>query len=173
MRNRFRKYIPVFVGIGGALLLFGLYFGIVSWAESSRHALDYFWQDRWLVIPILLGFGIQVGLYTVLKMGLYLPEVKTEHILHPSSKAPATTMGAGGTTSTLAMVACCAHHAADVLPILGLTAAASFLAEYRTAFMAVGLISNLIGITVILNTIRRARNHALQMQIHPPLTESI
>jgi len=171
LRNRFRKYIPVFVGIGGALLLFGLYFGIVSWAESPRHALDFFWQDRWLVIPILLGFGIQVGLYSVLKMQLYLPGLINGPAQKASSGAPAATMGAGGTTSTLAMVACCAHHAADVLPILGLTAAATFLAQYRTAFMVVGLVSNLIGIAVILRTLLRARNHVVQMQTTSIVTE--
>lgn len=171
MRNRFRKYIPVLAGIGGALLLFGLYFGIVSWAESPRHALDFFWQDRWLVIPILLGFGIQVSLYSVLKLQLYLPDITIGPARMTSSKAPAATMGAGGTTSTVAMVACCAHHAADVLPILGLTAAATFLAQYRTAFMVAGLVSNLIGIAVILRTLLRARNHAFQMQTTFSVTE--
>jgi hypothetical protein len=48
------------------------------------------------------------------------------------------------------MAACCAHHVTDVLPILGLTAAATFLAQYRTAFMLVGLGITLVGITVML-----------------------
>lgn len=171
MRNRFKKYIPVFVGMGGALLLFGLYFSIVSWAESPRHALDFFWQDRWLVIPILLGFGIQVGLYSVLKLQLYLPTLTINPTQQTSSGASTATMGAGGATSTVAMVACCAHHAADVLPILGLTAAATFLAQYRTVFMVAGLVSNLIGIAVILRTLSRARNHAVQMQTTSNVTE--
>lgn len=173
MRTRFRKFIPLFVGSAGALFLFAIYFGIVSWAESPRHALDFFVQDRWLVVPILLGFGVQVGLYSVLKLGLYLPTSTSIHDQHPTGKAQAATMGAGGTTSTIAMVACCAHHAADVLPILGLTAAATFLAEYRTAFMVVGLVSNLIGIAVILNSLRKAREHAQTMLVHNSLTESI
>lgn len=171
LRNRFRKYIPFLVGLGGALLLFGLYFGIVSWAESPRHALEFFWQDRLLVIPILLGFGIQVGLYSALKLQLYLQNPSIGPAQKTSSGAPAATMGAGGTTSTVAMVACCAHHAADVLPILGLTAAATFLAQYRTVFMAVGLVSNLIGIAVILRTLIKARNHAMQMQMISTVTE--
>lgn len=171
LRNRLRKYIPIFVGIGGVVLLFGLYFGIVSWAESPRHALDFFWQDRWLVIPILLGFGTQVGLYSVLKLQLYLPSSFISPTQKTSSGAASATMGAGGTTSTLAMIACCAHHAADVLPILGFTAATTFLAQYRTAFMVVGLVSNLIGIAVILRTLSRARNHAVQMQTAFIVTE--
>src|SRR3989337_1220671 len=162
LRNRFRKYIPFLVGLGGALLLFGLYFGIVSWAESPRHALEFFWQDRLLVIPILLGFGIQVGLYSVLKLQLYLQNPSIGPAQKTSSGAPAATMGAGGTTSTVAMVACCAHHAADVLPVLGLTAAAAFLAEYQQAFMLLGLGTTLIGIIVMLVILYNARRTALQ-----------
>lgn len=173
MRIRFRKFIPLLVGSAGALLLFALYFGIVSWAESPSHALDFFWQDRWLVVPILLGFGVQVGLYSVLKLGLYFSASLPDHNQLQDGKTAAATMGAGGTTSTIAMVACCAHHAADVLPILGLTAAATFLAEYRTAFMVVGLVSNLIGIAVILNSLRKAREHARTMLVHNSLTESL
>jgi hypothetical protein len=28
----------------GAGMLSMLYFGVVSWAESTQHALEYFWQ---------------------------------------------------------------------------------------------------------------------------------
>jgi hypothetical protein len=55
------------------------------------------------------------------------------------------------------MVACCAHHVSDVLPLLSLSAAATFLAEYRLPFMAAGLVINLIGIGVITFLILRQR----------------
>ncbi len=70
--------------------------------------------------------------------------------------------GASGGMSTAAMVACCAHHVADVLPILGLTAAAAFLAEYRTAFMVVGLGMTIFGIIVMLTILFKERRKALQ-----------
>ncbi len=35
-------------------------------------------------------------------------------------------MGTSGGTSVTAMVACCLHHVTDVLPILGVSAAAEF-----------------------------------------------
>jgi hypothetical protein len=82
------------------------------------------------VFPIIPGFGVQAGLYIILKMRLFVPIVAT------GLSGPM--MGVGGTTSTIAMVACCAHHVADLLPILGLTAAATFLAQYRIALMLVG-----------------------------------
>lgn len=62
---------PVVMGILRSTGFFLLYFGIVSWAESSQHALEFFWQDRFIVIPIILGFGVQTGLYTVLKKRLF------------------------------------------------------------------------------------------------------
>jgi hypothetical protein len=65
--------------------------------------------------------------------------------------------------STAAMVACCAHHVTDVLPILGLTAAATFLAEYRIAFMLMGLGMTLIGIVVMSVILFKERRKAIQM----------
>lgn len=153
--SRRRILWPLATGIGGAFLLTAVYLGIVSVAESPEHALDLFWQDRWIVIPIILGFGVQVALYTVLKKRLFLPVAATG----PSGKL----VGAGGTTSTVAMVACCAHHVTDALPVLGLTAAATFLAEYRTLFMLVGLGTTLLGIIVMLFILYKERRRALHM----------
>jgi hypothetical protein len=96
-----------------------------------------------------MGFGTQVGLYTYLKKGLPLH----------APGAGATTAASGG-TSTVAMVACCAHHVADVLPLIGLTAAATFLANWKGPFMAVGLTMNLFGIIFMLREIG-SRGHAV------------
>lgn len=154
MTKRKRVLVPVAMGLLGAAFLTAIYFGIVSWAESPQHAIELFWQDRWIVIPIILGFGVQTGLYTILKKGLFLPIA--------SMGASGTMTGAGGATSTLAMVACCAHHVTDVLPILGLTAAAAFLVDYQIYFMILGLGTTIIGILVMLVILYRARRKALQ-----------
>jgi hypothetical protein len=154
MTRRKRIAWPIaagFLGSGGLTLL---YFGIVSLAESPAHALELFWDDRWIVLPIILGFGVQAALYTILKKRLFLPVANT---------GPSTALtGASGGMSTMAMVACCAHHVADVLPILGLTAAATFLAQYRLAFMVVGLSTTLLGILVMLFILWKERHNALQ-----------
>jgi len=94
-------------------------------------------------------------LYVILKKRLFVPVVYTD----PSEKLT----GASGTTSTIAMVACCAHHVTDVLPILGLTAATAFLAEYRLAFMVIGLGMTLFGIGFMLAILVRERRKALRM----------
>ena len=148
---------PVGAGVAGAVFLTGLYFGIVSIAESPQHAVDLFWEERWIVIPIILGFGVQMALYTILKKRLFVPI---------SNVGPSGALtGAGGATSTVAMVACCAHHVTDVLPILGLTAAATFLAEYQTAFMLVGLGTTFLGIVLMLFILFRERRKVLQHNI--------
>jgi hypothetical protein len=145
---------PLGAGLAGSGLLALLYFGLVSWAESSQHALDLFWEDRWIVVPIILGFGVQAALYIVLKKRLFVP------VTHTGPSGALT--GAGGGMSTVAMVACCAHHVTDVLPILGLTAAATFLAEYRIAFMLVGLGTTILGIIYMLVILMKERRLALQ-----------
>jgi hypothetical protein len=148
-----RVAIPIAAGLAGAALLSGIYLGLVSLAESPAHALELFWADRLFVVPILLGFGIQVGLFVFLKLGLFAP----------ASAAGAVTTAAGGGVSTAAMVACCVHHLADVLPLIGLTAAATFLTAWKVPFMAVGLLTNFVGIGVMLRQIVLARRHACQM----------
>ncbi len=149
---RWYKYRrPILTGFVGALALFALYMTIVTLAQGWPHAVELFGQDAWLVIPIMVGFGTQVGLYTYLRGAPYGVQQK--------SRASKAMMGAGGGTSTAAMVACCAHHVADVLPLLGLSAAASFLAAYKIPFMLVGLAMNGVGIVVILRAIRTEQRH--------------
>ncbi len=139
---------PAGFGLLAAGLMAGLYFAIVSIAESPAHALDLFWQDRWIVFPILAGFGVQAGLYALLRQ-----RVAATH-------GAGGLMGAGGGSSTVAMVACCAHRVADVLPFIGLSAAAGFLAAWKVPFMIVGLTFSLAGVAVIVTKIiRYKRQH--------------
>ncbi len=145
---------PIVGGVLSAAALAALYLTIVTVAESWSHALELFRQDAPFVVPVILGFGVQVGLFVYLKRGLHLPE---------STYAAGALTGAGTGTSTVAMVACCAHHVTDVLPLVGLSAAAIFLAEYKVWFMAVGLATNLVGIGIMLRLLRRERRQALSM----------
>ncbi len=137
---------PIFFGLLGTVGLLILYLGLVSLAQGWKHAMELLVEDAWIVGPILAGFGMQVGLYTYLKA-----------VIHAAARGTGALAGAGGGTSTVAMVACCAHHVTDVLPLVGLSAAATFLAEYRIPFMLVGLGTNLIGIGVIVILILRTR----------------
>jgi len=145
---------PVFFGLLGMAGLLVLYLGLVSLAEGWTHAVELLLEDAWIVGPILAGFGVQMGLYTYLKT-----------VIHAVARGTGALAGAGGGASTAAMVACCAHHVTDVLPLLGLSAAATFLAEYRIPFMVVGLVTNLIGIGVIGYLILRQRRRLAECEL--------
>lgn len=149
-----RLLLPLGTALLGIFFLTGLYFGIMSWAEGFQAARTLFWADRWFVIPIVVGFGVQAALYTILRFRLFVSTTA----VGPSSAL----MGASGTTSTVAMVACCVHHVTDVLPILGLTAAATFLGQYRLTFMWVGLATTTLGIGFMLYTLYRERRKVLK-----------
>ena len=49
-----------------------------------------------------------------------------------------------------------------LLPLIGLTAAATFLANWRIPFMVVGLLTNLAGIALMVRELRRRRTLPLQ-----------
>lgn len=137
------RYFPsVTAGLSGIALLSGFYW-IVLFLASKDAAHPYqqfmlFWP--WMT-ALILGFGVQIGLFWYIKSSL--------HMADSPKGAAATAAG----TSAATMVLCCSHHAVDLLPFLGLTAAATFLTKYQLWFLIIGLISNLAGIAIMLRTI--------------------
>ncbi len=127
----------------GALL--GLYLGLITLAQGWDHAIEQFQIDLWFVLALAVGFGIQVGLFTYLR------------VLHARMAAGGVGMAASTGTSTAAMLACCAHHLSDVLPILGVSGAAVFLVAYKTPLLWLGLIMNLAGIAYLVWQLRGLR----------------
>jgi hypothetical protein len=74
-------------------------------------------------------------------------------------------MAASTGTSTAAMLACCAHHVSDVLPILGISDAAVFLGAYKTPLLWVGLAMNLAGISYLVWQFHPLRDKAWRTAI--------
>jgi hypothetical protein len=142
-----RILIPLAAFLLGSLFIAGIYFGILIWAQGREAAISIFLPNRSYVIPIWITFGIQAALYSILRFRLFIPTTSSNHT--------GTFVGTSGGTSVTAMVACCIHHVTDVLPILGLSAAATFLTRYQRPFMLVGLGMNIIGIVVILTVLYR------------------
>ncbi len=141
-----RVALSVGLGLVGALALVGLYLGIVTWAQGADHALELLWSDRLFVGLISAGFGTQVGLFTDLQL-----------LQRAMARESVALAGAGTATSSISMVACCAHHLVDVLPIVGLSGLAVFLVEFRTPLMLLGIATNLAGIAVLLRQLMRIR----------------
>lgn len=129
---------------GGGLLAF--YLGVLGLAQGWGHAVRQLRADRWFIAAIVAGFGTQVGLFSYLRGG------------HARVGAGGVAAGAG--TSGAGMVACCAHHLADVLPILGLSGAAVFLNTYRKPLLWLGIAVNLAGVAYLLYQVGRARRMA-------------
>lgn len=163
-----RWLVPALVGLGAGAGLIVLYLAILSLAQSPSHALEQLSQDRLWVGLIALGFGIQAGLYAYLRV-----------IISAMQLAGATAMaGAGTTSSTVGMIACCAHHLVDVAPLLGLAGASAltpivtFLAEWKIPFIVFGLAVNVIAIVMSVRLIRRERAH-LQMMERAALSTTV
>ncbi len=160
-----RIVIPTAAFLIGAAVIAGIYFGILIWAQGVESVSSIFLPNRWYVISIWVTFGIQAALYSILRFRLFVATGSTKHA--------GTLMGTSGGTSVTAMVACCIHHVTDVLPMLGLGAAATFLTRYQRPFMLVGLGMNIVGTVVMLIVLHREyRKFILPQRIQPVLETS-
>jgi hypothetical protein len=143
-----RRYlIPIVAFAIGSSLIAAIYFGILTWAQGWDAAANIFLSNRWYVIPIWITFGLQATLYSILQFRLFIPTISSRH--------SGAWMGTSGGTSVTAMVACCLHHVTDVLPILGVSAAATFLTRYQRPLMLLGIGMNILGVLVMLAVLYR------------------
>lgn len=142
---RIKRYLkPFLAGSLGALGLSLVYFLIVFIATKEvAHVFGQFLIFKYWITGLILGFGIQMGLFWYLRSGMHLND--------SSSK---TALATGASTSAVAMVACCAHYLVNLLPILGLSAATLFLSKYQTYFFLLGVVSNIAGITLMIYMIK-------------------
>jgi len=117
-------------------LLLAAYFGAVSLVSGWRFTVSQFSEFWYYIVPLAAGFGVQVALFVKLR----------ELVRH---RAGGSMVAASGTTSTAAMVSCCAHYLANVAPVLGATGLVAFAAQYQVEFFWVGLAFNAAGIAYI------------------------
>ncbi|MDO8813236.1 MAG: hypothetical protein Q7J38_14570 [Gallionella sp.] len=136
--------MPLQFGAGAVVLLLAIYFGVVSLISGMGFALDQFAQFWYFIIPLALGFGIQVGLYIYLKN------------LVGQRGASGKVVAVSGTTSTAAMVSCCAHYLTNILPILGVTGFLVVVAEYQVELFWLGLVFNAAGIVYVATMVVKA-----------------
>lgn len=138
-------------GILGSLSLILFYFLIMIAATRSwSSTFEQFRQLWYWMVPLVLGFGIQIGLYTKLK------NIAGHSSIAGKAKEVAT---ASTGTSSASMVACCAHHLTEVLPIIGLSGFSVFLTRYQTPIIVFGIVMNLLGIIYMLKMIKKIESH--------------
>ena len=130
---------PIGFGLLSALLLLGVYFAVLSAVSGFAFAQEQFGSYWYFVVSLAAGFGLQVGLYSFLRQAVKF---------RGQGVGPAA-VAVTGTTSTAAMISCCAHYAVNILPVLGAVGIATFVAQYQTELFWVGLIFNLGGIAYI------------------------
>lgn len=135
-----RPFAAALLGVAGLL---AFYLGVISLAQGWGHATQQLAEDRWFIGAIALGFGIQMGLFV--------------HLRAIHARAAASGMAASTGASGAAMLACCAHHLADVLPIVGLSGAAVLLNAYKTPLLWLGIVMNVAGALYLFHKLEQAR----------------
>lgn len=140
---------PASFGMLAFGLLLAAYFGVLTLISGWQFTVSQF-SEFWLyIVPLGAGFGVQVALYTRLRQ-----------LLHHSKDAR-TVMAASGTTSTAAMISCCAHYLVNIAPVLGATGLVTFATQYQVEFFWVGIAFNAAGIAYIGNKLWKAtKEHA-------------
>jgi hypothetical protein len=141
----------ILVGTGAAVLLLLVYVGIISLAQGLAHALELTSGLWYWVVALAGGFGVQAGLFSFIRQAI-----------RERRAAATASVAASGGVSAGSMAACCAHHLSDVLPLIGLSGLAAFLASYQLVFIIAGVLSNAVGITIMLETIQR---HGLSQRL--------
>ncbi|MDP4038970.1 MAG: hypothetical protein Q8P57_00085 [Candidatus Pacearchaeota archaeon] len=118
---------------GLGLLLF--YLGVVSIFQGVDFAFLNLRSLWYLIFPLAIGFGTQIGLFFSIKY-----------------TAGITGMVAGtGGISGGSMVACCSHFLLNIIPLAGFSGIAIFLMKYQSGFLVFGILSNILGIGLMLN----------------------
>ena len=131
----------LFWGMLGTTILLGFYFLVLTLVSNWDFTLSQFLEFWYFIISLAVGFGIQIGLFTYLRNAVRGMDM--------SGKVVAMS----GTTSTAAMVSCCAHYLTNILPVLGAAGLVALVAQYQIELFWFGLASNLAGILYMGNRV--------------------
>ena len=131
------------------IALIAVYFFVVGTISGLSFAVSQFRMYWYFLGSLALGFGIQIGLY------LYLKYLVANNSMTMNSRTVAMT----GTTSTLAMISCCAHYLVNIVPVLGIAGALSLIAQYQIKIFWLGLAFNAFGILFIISKIIKFKKH--------------
>src|SRR3989339_1163241 len=132
---------PILYGTIASTILLGVYFAVLTLVSGWSFAQSQFADFWYFIISLVVGFGIQIALYQYIK-----------GLVH-SGQGMGKVVGVSGTTSTAAMISCCAHYLVNLVPILGVTGLATFVSQYQIKIFWVGLAFNIFGVVFIGNKI--------------------
>jgi Cu+-exporting ATPase len=135
------KNNSVFYGVVAGTLVLLFYLVVLSFFQGFEFLIFNFRELWYFIIPLAAGFGIQIGLFASIKHSAVL------------NAEVATSGGVSGGS----MVVCCTHFLLNAIPILGLSGLATFLMAYQKWFFVIGIISNIIGIGILINHKKKMR----------------
>jgi len=139
---------PFFIGIASALAVVGFYLGLLTLTSDWYNAKMQFIEYRWWIIALSLGLGTQATLFSFMR----------KKIFDRNIKAAKSGLAASGGMSTASMAACCAHYLVPLMPALGLpflSGAVAGIARYQTELLMLGVLSNLIGLGIMLRIMHK------------------
>ncbi|MEK7132871.1 MAG: hypothetical protein AAB830_02355 [Patescibacteria group bacterium] len=137
----------ILYGILASAILLGVYFAVLTLVSGWSFALEQFGAYWYFIVALAVGFGIQIGLYQYIKA-----------LVH-SGQGMGKVVGVSGTTSTAAMISCCAHYLVNLAPILGVTGLVTFVAQYQVKLFWVGIFFNIAGIVYMTSRIIKFKKH--------------
>lgn len=116
--------------------LLAVYFTVVGLVSGLPFAISQFSRFWYFIGGLAAGFGIQIGLYSYLRSAVH-------------GNASKGIMATSGTTSGIAMVSCCAHYLANILPLIGTAGIVSLIGQYQIELFGVGPLLNALSIGYI------------------------
>lgn len=131
-------------GAAGAAGLLALYVGVTTVISGLGFMAAQFAERWYWIVGLAVGFGTQVGLVAYLR---------ALHVARVSRAVAAVS----GTTSGAAMLACCSHYLANVIPLIGVSGIAALIGQYQTELFVFGAAVNLIGIGYVVRKLVRER----------------
>lgn len=144
-----RRSAPAYGLLAFAVLL-ALYFGVLTAISGWEFTVSEFGRYWFYIVPLAAGFGVQVALFVRLRQ------------LVGKAKQTGTVVAASGTTSTAAMISCCAHYLTAVAPVLGASGLVAFAAQFQVEFFWVGLLMSAGGIAFIATRLAKATREHVQ-----------
>lgn len=129
-----KKDNSILYGILAGLGLLISYIAIVSLFQGINFAFLNLRSLWYLVFPLAIGFGLQIGLFFSIKHTAMLTG----------------TVASTGSVSAGSMLACCSHFLLNIIPLTGASGLALFLMQYQQWFLGFGIMSNIFGIGLML-----------------------
>ena len=157
---------PFLIGIGAAIVVVGFYLGLQTLTSDWISAKMQFIEYRWWIIALSLGLGTQATLFSYMRKVIFGRNIK----------AAKSGLAASSGMSTVSMAACCAHYLVPLMPALGLpflSGAVAGIASYQKELLMLGVLSNLIGLGIMLRIMHKngivnlkRKFRTLNLQLH-------